>query len=319
MEYRQLGKHGLKVSELSLGSWITFGEMIDNDMARDCMLAAYESGINYFDNADVYAMGESEIVMGRVMKTLKRSDLIISSKAYWPMGDGPNDKGLSRKHIIDSVNNSLKRFGTDYLDLFFCHRYDNETPLEEVVRALDDLVHQGKILYWGTSEWRGAQISDAVGIANKWGLYGPVVEQPHYHMFHRNVVETELVDAARQHGVGIVVWSPLNSGILSGKYNSGIPKDSRVEHHEWLRDALTDDKLDKVRELTKLAKELNATMAQLALAWLLRLPELSSVITGATRPSQVEENLKAVEVKKQLTPEILARIESILQNDPNAE
>ena len=318
MEYRQLGKHGLKVSELSLGSWIPFGEMIDDDMARDCMLAAYESGINYFDNADVYAMGQSEITMGRIMKDLKRSDLIISSKAYWPMGDGPNDKGLSRKHIIDSVNNSLERFGTDYLDLFFCHRYDTETPLEEVVRALDDLVHQGKILYWGTSEWRGAQISDAAGIASKWGLYGPTVEQPHYHMFQRDVIETELVDVARQHGIGLVAWSPLNSGILSGKYNTGIPDECRVQHHEWLRGALTDEKLDKVRELTKLAEELNATMAQLALAWLLRLPELSSVITGATRPSQVEENLKAVEIKAQLTPEILSRIESILQNDPNS-
>ena len=319
MEYRQLGKNGLKVSELSFGSWITFGEMLDDDMARDCMLAAYELGVNYFDNADVYAMGKSEVIMGKIMKDLKRSDLIISSKAYWPMGDGPNDKGLSRKHIIDSVNNSLERFGTDYLDLFFCHRYDTETPLEEVVRALDDLVHQGKILYWGTSEWRGAQISDAVGVANHWGLYAPVVEQPHYHMFHRDVVETQLVEAARQHGIGLVVWSPLNSGILSGKYNSGVPKDSRVEHHEWLRGALTDEKLDKVRQLSKLAEELNATMAQLALAWLLRLPELSSIITGATRPGQVEENLKAVEVKKQLTPEILERIESILQNDPNAE
>lgn len=319
MEYRQLGKHGLKVSELSLGSWITFGEMIDDDRARDCMLAAYEAGVNYFDNADVYAEGKSEIIMGKIMKDLKRSDLVISSKAYWPMGTGPNDKGLSRKHIVESVHNSLERFGTDYLDLFFCHRYDTETPLEEVVRALDDLVHQGKILYWGTSAWRGAQISDAVGVANRWGLYAPAVEQPHYHMFQRDIVETELVEAARQHGVGIVVWSPLNSGILSGKYNDGVPKDSRVEHHEWLRGALTDEKLDKVRRLTTLAGELDATMAQLALAWLLRMPELSSIITGATRIGQIEENLKAVDVKKQLTPEILERIEAILQNDPNAE
>ena len=317
MEYRRLGEHGLKVSEISLGAWLTFGEQIDEDTARECMLAAHEAGVNYFDNADVYAHGQAEIVMGQIMKDFKRSDLVISSKVFWPMGSGPNDRGLSRKHIMESIHNSLKRLGTDYLDLYFCHRYDPETPLEEVVRAMDDLVHQGKILYWGTSEWRGGQIAHAAGLARQWGLYPPSVEQPQYHMFKRDVVETELVEAARQHGVGLVTWSPLASGVLTGKYNDSIPAGSRLDHHEWLRRGLTPDKIEKVRQLTKVAKELGASTAQLALAWLLRLPEVSSVITGASRANQVHENLKAAELKDSLTPEVLERIERILDNDPN--
>lgn len=317
MEYRRLGEHGLKVSEISLGAWLTFGEQIDEDTARECMLAAHEAGVNYFDNADAYAHGQAEMVMGQIMKDFKRSDLVISSKVFWPMGSGPNDRGLSRKHIMESLQNSLKRLGTDYLDLYFCHRYDPETPLEEVVRAMDDLVHQGKILYWGTSEWRGAQIAHAVGLARQWGLYSPSVEQPQYHMFKRDVVETELVEAACQHGVGLVTWSPLASGMLTGKYNDGIPAGSRLDHHEWLRRSLTPGKIEKVRQLTTVAKELGASTAQLALAWLLRLPEVSSVITGASRASQVHENLKAAELKDSLTPEVLERIELILDNDPN--
>jgi voltage-dependent potassium channel beta subunit len=319
MEYRRLGRYGLKVSELSLGAWLTFGDQIDADTARECMLAAFELGVNYFDNADVYANGQAEIVMGEVISELRRSDLVISSKVFWPTGSGPNDRGLSRKHIIESVHNSLRRLDTDYLDLYFCHRYDPETPLDEVVRAMDDLVHQGKVLYWGTSEWRGGQIAHAVGLANQWGLYPPAVEQPHYHMFKREVVETELVEAARQHGVGLVTWSPLASGILTGKYNEGIPAGSRLDYHEWLRRFLTQDKIEKVRQLTLVAKELGANTAQLALAWLLRLPELSSVITGASRASQVGENLKAAEIKSKLTPDVLQRIEVILDNDPNRE
>jgi voltage-dependent potassium channel beta subunit len=317
MEYRRLGKYGLKVSELSLGAWLTFGAQIDQDTARECLLTAYEAGVNYFDNADIYADGQAEVVMGKVIGELERSDLVISSKVFWPMGPGPNDRGLSRKHIVESVHDSLKRLGTDYLDLYFCHRYDPETPVEETVRAMDDLVHQGKILYWGTSEWRGGQIAHAVGVANQWGLYPPAVEQPHYHMFKRDIVETELVEAACQHGVGLVTWSPLASGILTGKYNAGIPAGSRLEEHEWLRRELTQDRVDKVRQMTKLAQELGASMAQLAVAWLLRLPEVSSVITGATRVSQLHENLRAVELKSKLTPEVLERIEAILQNNPN--
>jgi voltage-dependent potassium channel beta subunit len=316
MEYRRLGEHGLKVSELSLGAWLTFGEQIDEDTARECMLAAHEAGVNYFDNADVYAQGQAEIVMGKIVKDLKRSDLVISSKVFWPMGPGPNDRGLSRKHIMESVHNSLKRLGTDYLDLYFCHRYDPETPMEEVVRAMDDLVHQGVVLHWGTSEWRGGQIAHAVGVARQWGLYPPAVEQPQYHMFKRDVVETELLEAVHQHGIGVVTWSPLASGILTGKYNDGIPAGSRLDRQEWLRRNLTQDKIDKVRQLTAVAKELDTNVAQLALAWLLRLPEVSSVITGASRVSQVHENLKAVELKDKLTPDVLERIETILGNDP---
>jgi voltage-dependent potassium channel beta subunit len=257
--------------------------------------------------------------MGEIIKDLNRSDLVISSKVFWPMGPGPNDRGLSRKHIMESVHKSLKRLGTDYLDLYFCHRYDPETPVEEVVRAMDDLLHQGKVLYWGTSEWRGGQIAHAVGLANQWGLYSPAVEQPQYHMFKRDVVETELVAAAHHHGIGLVTWSPLASGLLTGKYNDGIPAGSRLDREDWLRGNLTPERIEKVRQLTAVAKELGVSMAQLALAWLLRLPEISSVITGATRVGQVHENLKAAELKSQLTPDVLDRIEAILGNNPNPQ
>lgn len=319
MEYRRLGHYGLKVSEFSLGAWVTFGGQVGEDVARECIMAAYEAGVNFFDNADVYAGGNAEIVVGNVIKDIKRSDLVISSKVFWPTGPGPNDKGLSRKHIMESCHNSLKRLGVDYLDLYFCHRYDPEVPVEEVVRAMDDLVHQGKVLYWGTSEWRGGQIAHAVGQARQWGLYPPVVEQPQYNMFTRDIVETELVEAAQQHGIGIVVWSPLAGGILTGKYNEGIPADSRIADpdYDWLRQYVTEESIAKIRQLTEVARELDATVAQLALAWLLRLPEISSVITGASRVSQVHENLKAAEVKAKLTPEALARIEEILGNNPN--
>jgi voltage-dependent potassium channel beta subunit len=319
MEYKHLGRYGLKVSELSLGAWLTFGEQIDEDAARECMLTAHEVGVNYFDNADVYANGQAEVVMGKVIKDLRRTDLVVSSKVFWPMGPGPNDQGLSRKHIMESVHNSLRRLGTDYLDLYYCHRYDPETPVEEVVRAMDDLVHQGKVLYWGTSEWRGGQIAHAVGLARQWGLYPPAVEQPQYHMFQRKIVETELVEAAHKHGIGLVTWSPLASGILTGKYNEGIPEGSRLDEYEWLRHNLTEERVKKVRQLTEMAHELGGSTAQLALAWLLRLPELSSVITGASRASQVRENMAAIEIKNKLTPDVLQRIEDILGNNPNAE
>lgn len=321
MEYRRLGHYGLKVSEFSLGAWITFGGQVGEDVARECILAAYEAGVNFFDNADIYSGGNAEIVMGKIIQDLKRSDLVISSKVFWPTGPGPNDRGLSRKHIMESCHASLKRLDTDYLDLYFCHRYDPETPVEEVVRAMDDLVHQGKILYWGSSEWRGGQIAHAVGLTRQWGLYPPAVEQPQYNMFTRQIVETELVEAARQHGVGLVVWSPLASGILTGKYNEGIPASSRIAdpNYAWLQREVTAERTAKVRQLTEVARDLGASVAQLALAWLLRLPEISSVITGASRVSQVHENLKAAEVKAKLTPEVLARIEAILGNNPNED
>ncbi len=318
MEYRRLGKYGLKVSELSLGAWVTFGGQVGGDVARECILAAYEAGVNFFDNADMYANGNAEIVMGEAIKEIKRSNLVISSKVFWPTGPGPNDKGLSRKHIMESVHGSLKRLGTDYLDMYFCHRYDPEVPLEEVVRAMDDLVHQGKVLYWGTSEWRGAQISNAVALANQWGFYAPAVEQPQYNMLHRGVVELELLDAAHQHGVGLVVWSPLASGLLTGKYNNGIPQGSRLDdpNYTWLQQLVTPERIAIIRQLMEIAKELGCTMAQLAIAWLLRLPEISSVITGASRVSQVHDNLKSLEIKAKLTSDILERIEKILGNKP---
>jgi voltage-dependent potassium channel beta subunit len=322
MEYRRLGKHGIKVSELSLGAWVTYGEQVGQEVAHECIKAAFEAGVNFFDNADAYARGQAEIVMGNVIKDLglKRTDLVISSKVFWPTGEGPNDRGLSRKHIMESVHASLKRLGTDYLDFYFCHRYDPNVPVEEVVRVMDDLVHQGKVLYWGTSEWRGGQIAHAVGLARQYGLYPPALEQPQYNMFHRQIVETELLEAADKFGTGLVVWSPLASGILTGKYNDGIPEDSRLAHpdYTWLQEFVTEERITKVRKLTEVSNELGCTLPQLALAWLLRLPEISSVITGASRASQVQENMKALEVKEKLTPDVLSRIEEILDNDPNA-
>ncbi len=323
MEYRRLGRNGLKVSELSLGFCVTFGGQVGEEVAIECMKAAFDSGVNFFDNANAYAGGNAEIVMGNGIRKLglKRSDLVLSSKLFWPTGEGPNDRGLSRKHIMESVHASLKRIGTDYLDMYFCHRYDAEVPVEETARAMDDLVHQGKILYWGTSEWRGGQIGHAMMQARQWGLYPPAVEQPQYNMFHRDIVETEIVEAAQQHGVGVVIWSPLASGILTGKYNDGIPDGSRMAdpNYAWLQQFVTPERIAKVRLLSKIANELNVTLAQLALAWLLRLPEISSVITGASRVSQIHENLKALEVKETLTPDVLAKIERILDNDPNKE
>ncbi len=323
MQYRKVGKHGIKISEFSLGAWVTYGGQVGEDVALECMQAAYEHGVNFFDNADIYAMGQAEIVMGNVIRKLglNRTDLVISSKVFWPFGDGPNDRGLSRKHIMEAVHGSLKRLGTDYLDFYFCHRYDPNVEVEEVVRAMDDLVHQGKVLYWGTSEWRGQQIADAVGVARQWGLYPPAIEQPHYNMFTRHIVETELMDAAHNHGVGLVVWSPLASGVLTGKYNSGIPQASRLADpdYDWLRGVITAERVAKVRQLTEVANELDCSMAQLALVWLLRKPEITSVITGASRAEQVHENMKALEFKDKLTPDVLARIEEILANDPNAE
>ncbi len=321
MEYRRLGQHGIKVSALSLGAWVTYGGQVGEDVARECMMAAFESGVNFFDNADVYANGNAERVMGKIIKDMKRSDLVISSKVFWPTGDGPNDRGLSRKHIMESAHASLKRLGTDYLDFYFCHRYDPEVPLEEVVRVMDDLVHQGKVLYWGTSEWRGSQIAQANGLARQWGLYPPALEQPHYNMFHRHIVETELVEAAGAYGTGLVTWSPLASGLLTGKYNDGIPEDSRLADpdYEWLRQIVTEERIAKVRQLTTIAQELGCSLAQLSIAWLLRLPEISSVITGASRASQVHENMKALEILPKLTPDVLEQIEEILGNAPQAE
>ncbi len=318
MHYRRLGKSGLKVSEISLGSWVTMGSQIDEDTSKELILTAFEKGINFFDNADIYARGKAEEVMGKVIQDMPREEIVLSSKVFWPTMKGPNGRGLSRKHITESIHASLKRLQTDYLDLYFCHRYDPDTPTEEIVYTMTHLIEQGKILYWGTSEWRASQIVEAIGVARQYNLIPPTMEQPQYHMFHRERVELELSPTCDSHGIGLTTWSPLASGILTGKYNDGIPDGSRVsiESMAWLKDHITEDKIEKVRQLELLAMELNITVAQLAIAWLLRRKEVSSVITGATKLSQLEENLAARESVSKLGNEILERIEEILDNDP---
>ena len=317
MEYRRLGRAGMKVSAVSLGAWITYGGTVEDDTAAQCLRAAIEQGINFIDVADIYAKGRAEEVVGRVVKDYTRSDLVISSKAYWPMSDNVNDRGLSRKHLMESCEKSLKRLGTDYLDIYFCHRYDPNTPVEEAVRAMDDLVRQGKVLYWGTSVWNAAQLEDAVGTARLYNCHLPQTEQPRYNMLDRHI-EPEIMPIAAKHGIGIVVWSPLAQGILTGKYNDGIPADTRAggggQSEQEIREELTEETLPKLKKLGAFAAQLGVSMSQLALAWCLRRPEVSSVITGASRPQQVYDNVKAAEIKLSATE--LAKIEEILANDP---
>ena len=318
MEYRNMGKTGLRLSRLAFGSWVTFGDQIDDDKASELIRLAYDQGINYFDNADIYANGQSEEVMGRAIQDLPRETLVLSSKVYWKTMPGPNGRGLSRKHIMESCDASLKRMGVDYFDLYFCHRYDDETPLEEVVRAMEDLVRQGKVLYWGTSEWRAGQIARAFGIADRWGGYPPYVEQPQYNMFVRRKMEDELVQASRDLGFGMVTWSPLKYGLLTGKYNEGMPdeKTRLTRDPSWAESVVTQERVEKVRVLTELAGEIGISMAQLAIAWALRLPEVTSVILGATKKSHLEENLKALDAVGELTEDVLERIDSSLENKP---
>jgi len=312
MNYRRLGNSGLKVSALSLGGWTTFGDSVtDRRLARDIIVKAYDSGINYFDIADVYAAGEAEKLMGSILKLFPRHTLVISSKAFWPMSDDVNDRGLSRKHLFESVNASLQRIGTDYLDLFFCHRWDDETPLEETVRALDDLVHQGKILYWGTSEWTGAQIQAALDLCERHNLVKPQVEQPLYNMISRRRVEEDVLPVTEKNGIGLVVWSPLASGLLTGKYDDALPDDSRLARLEGLREQwYKGESIAAIRKLKTVADDLGVTRAQLALAWVLRQPGVSSAITGATKPTQLDETLKAVDLT--LDSDTLARMDAIM-------
>jgi voltage-dependent potassium channel beta subunit len=314
MHYRRLGKSGLKVSEIGLGAWITIGNQIDEKISSDLLHAAYDQGINFFDNADAYANGQAEIVMGKAIKDLPREGLVLSSKVFWPTMPGPNGRGLSRKHMTESLHASLKRMELEYLDIYFCHRYDPDTPVEEVVYTMNTFIQQGKILYWGTSEWEAAQITHARAMARQFNLIPPVVEQPQYNMFHRKRVEDELTPICREFGIGLTTWSPLYFGILTGKYNDGIPEGSRasLENMSWIRDRITNERIEKVRLLTALANELEITTAQLAIAWLLRRKEVSSVITGATRLEQLDENLLAAEAQQKLTDEILERIELII-------
>lgn len=311
MKYNRLGKAGIKVSELSFGSWLTFGKHINVEVAKNCMRAAFEYGVNFFDNAEVYARGLSESVMAQLIKEYRREDLVVSTKIFWG-GDGPNDKGLSWKHLVEGTKNSLKRLDVEYVDLLFCHRPDPETPIEETVRAMDHIIRSGWAFYWGTSEWSAEELKEAYAIAEKYHCIPPTMEQPQYHMFHRDRVEKEYAQLYKEHGLGTTIWSPLASGILTGKYNDGIPENSRLQRESWLAKELTEEKLNKVRKLTEIAGDLGCSMAQLAIAWCLANPNVSTVITGATSIEQVTENMKAVAVKSKLTPEVMTTIENIL-------
>lgn len=321
MHYRRLGRSGLKVSEISLGTWVTFGDQIPEDQASNLIHSAYEAGINFFDNADTYANGQAEVVMGRAIKDLPREALVISSKVFAQTMPGPNGRGLSRKHITESVHASLKRLGTDYLDIYFCQRFDPDTPLDEVVYTMDTLIRQGKILYWGTSEWRGFQIVAAIKTAEQNHLAPPVVEQPQYNMFHRHRVESDLAPVCKDFGIGLTTFSPLYHGILSGKYADGIPENSRadIESYAWLRERITPERSIIVQLLSAVARDLGLTTAQLAIAWLLRRREISSVITGATKVEQLQENLLAGDAAVNLTDDLLEKIEKILGNYPDEE
>lgn len=315
MQYRRVGKSGLKVSAIALGAWLTYGSSaVEQETAIQCIRKAIECGINFIDVADAYARGEAEKVVGKAISPYTRSDLVISTKAYWPMSDNPNNRGLSRKHLTESVNASLQRFNTDYVDMFFCHRFDDETPLEETVRAIEDLIHQGKILYWGTSMWSAANINDGVAAAKALNANRPIVEQPEYNMIDRSGVETGLETALANHGMSLVVWSPLAQGILTGKYNNGIPADSRYHSVSWFKDHITPEKLEMARGIASLADEMGTTSAALAIAWVLKNPLVASAITGATKITQIDENLKALDV--QITEEVNQRIEAILGNKP---
>jgi len=326
MEYRNLGKSGLRVSALSFGTWVTFHEQIGESIAYDCMKTAFDSGVIFFDNAEVYAAGEAEKIMGSVIKRAgwKRSDLIISTKIFWG-GKGQNDTGLSRKHIVEGTDASLKRLGMEYVDLIYCHRPDLFTPIEETVWAMNHILQQGKALYWGTSEWSAIQIQEAYNIARREHLIPPVMEQPEYNMFKRQRVEEEYKSLYSKIGLGTTTFSPLASGFLTGKYNNGIPENSRLnlENYGWLRNILNSEegknRIDKVKKLTGIANSLGITMAQLAIAWCLLNKNVSSVITGASKPEQVESNLKSIDFVNLLTPEIVEQIEVILDNKPAAE
>jgi voltage-dependent potassium channel beta subunit len=290
------------------------------------MMAAYEAGVNFFDNAEAYANGNAETVMGNIVKRTgwKRSDLVISTKIFWG-GDGPNDTGLSRKHILEGIDASLKRLQMEYVDLLFCHRPDIYTPVEETVWAMNQIIQQGKAFYWGTSEWSATRIMEAYGVARREHLIPPLMEQPEYHMFSRQRMESEYAPLYKEIGLGTTIWSPLASGLLSGKYNQGIPEDSRMnlKGYEWLRERLESEEgrrqIEKVKQLAAIAEELSCSTAQLAIAWCLKNPNVSTVITGASKASQVRENMKALDVAQRLTPDILERIESILKNKPEPE
>ena len=320
MHYRRLGRAGLKVSELSFGSWVTYANQVDTSLARKLMSTAYEQGVSFFDNAEVYAGGQSEVVMGEALKALgwPRLNYVISTKLYWGISEGlgsVNGKNtLNRKYLLSAIDGSLSRLQLDYVDLLYCHRPDPETPIEETVHALHDIIVQGKALYWGTSEWSADEIRAAYAVADKNGWHKPVVEQPQYHLFHRARVEREYARLYEDVGIGLTTWSPLASGLLTGKYKSGIPRDSRgaLPGMAFLRDGLTDAQRNAaVAKLEELAHDLGGSVAQLAIAWVNKNPRVSSVILGASKPAQLEENLKAIALTPKLTPDVLARIDEL--------
>ena len=324
MIYRRLGSSGLQVSALSLGSWLTFGKQIEDSVAEELMTIAYDAGVNFFDNAEIYANGKSELVMGEILKkkNWERSSYVLSSKVFFgTKGEKskPNERGLSRKHIIEGCEGSLKRLQTDYLDLFFCHRPDKNAPIEETVWAMNLLINQGKILYWGTSEWDASEIMEAIMVAKQNHLIGPTMEQPQYNMLNRDKMDKDYLHLFKHHGLGTTIWSPLASGLLTGKYNSSSPTDTRldIKGMEWLKDRLLrDEYFKKVDQLKTIADSLNTSLAKFCLAWCLKNPNVSTVILGASKATQLKENLECIDLLEKMTPEILLKVEEVLNNKP---
>ncbi len=317
MQYRRLGKAGIKVSLLSLGSWVTFHNQVNVDSAVEMMKTAYEAGVNFFDNAEVYAGGKSESVMGDALKKLgwRRSSYLVSTKFYWGLNDGPNERNtLNRKRLLEAMDGSLLRLGLDYVDLVFCHRPDADTPIEETAHAMHNIVESGKAIYWGVSEWSADEIRAAWDVCDKYGWHKPTMEQPEYNLFHRERVEKEYARLYEDIGLGTTIWSPLASGLLTGKYQKGIPQGSRgaLKGYGWLKDDLTDkNNLARVAKLGKIAKELDCKLSQLALAWCAKNPNVSTVIMGASRVEQLRENLKTLDVLPKLTDDVMKRINEI--------
>jgi voltage-dependent potassium channel beta subunit len=324
MEYRRMGRTGLQLSVLSFGSWVSFHKQIDDARADELMGIAYDNGVNFFDNAEVYALGESEKMMGRVLKNKNwdRTSYTVSSKAFWGWrgkANKPNQSGLSRKHLVEACNEALQRLQMEYLDMYFCHRPDKSVPIEEVVWTMHHLIQQGKILYWGTSEWSGVEIMEAHRVAQQYGLIGPSVEQPQYHLLERNKLENEFLMVFKTVGMGTTIWSPLANGLLSGKYNNGIPDDSRfaLSGFDWLKDRwMKDSFVEKAKQLGDLAQSLDITMAQMSIAWCIRNPNVTTAILGATRKEQLIENLGALEAYPKLTDDVMKRIDEIVQTKP---
>ncbi|GAA3409081.1 aldo/keto reductase family protein [Paenibacillus hodogayensis] len=312
MKYRKLANTGLKVSEISLGSWLTYGGYVERDNAVNSIRRAYDLGINFFDTANVYERGAAEVVVGETLQAYSRESYVLATKVFWPMGEGPNDRGLSRKHVFEQLHASLKRLNTDYVDIYYCHRFDPETPVEETLRTIDDFIRQGKVLYAGVSEWTAAQMAQALGVADRYLLDRIVVNQPVYNMFNR-YIEKEVIPFGTNHGIGQVVFSPLAQGLLTGKYKAAdqIPADSRAGRLEGMRKGITEEKIAKVGQLSAIAEELGLSVGQLAIAWILRQPNVASALVGASRPDQVDENAAASGVG--LSSDVIERIETILQ------